>query len=213
MKNRYFGAQYVGDFIKVTNINIYGLDWSVKASALAKIRSLDELYARTELFTEDEDLNSLKRAKSLGNAPQGSGHDCFLKGITVQATFHFPQWMWQQAKRYHWFDIVTSTSTMHCITEFDLDEMCDDYVTPYIKEYLRELVKVYKETKDEEVYQRIISNIPSGLILPAAVTTNYMQLKTMYNQRKHHKMKGWREFCEWCECLPLFNELCIKFDK
>ena len=39
------------------------------------------------------------------------------------------------------------------------------------------------------------------------MTTNYRQLKTIYLQRKNHKLKEWHEFCAWCESLPYFMEL------
>lgn len=41
-----------------------------------------------------------------------------------------------------------------------------------------------------------------------SVSTNYLQLKTMYRQRKHHKLKeDWNAFCQMCEKLPMFLEL------
>lgn len=42
------------------------------------------------------------------------------------------------------------------------------------------------------------------------MTTNYRQLKTIYFQRKDHKLDEWHKFCDWCESLPLFKELCLK---
>ena len=41
----------------------------------------------------------------------------------------------------------------------------------------------------------------------ATMTTNYQQLKTMYLQRRYHKLTEWRTFCKWCEELPHFVEL------
>jgi len=39
------------------------------------------------------------------------------------------------------------------------------------------------------------------------MTTNYQQLKTMFTQRKNHKLSEWHEFCDWCESLPEFTNL------
>ena len=36
----------------------------------------------------------------------------------------------------------------------------------------------------------------------ARLTTNYRSLKTIYSQRKNHRLPEWREFCEWIETLP-----------
>jgi len=39
------------------------------------------------------------------------------------------------------------------------------------------------------------------------ITTNYLQLKTIYRQRKNHKLPEWRIFCDWILSLPEFKEL------
>ena len=44
--------------------------------------------------------------------------------------------------------------------------------------------------------------VPSGMELTARMTTNYRQLKTIYRQRKDHRLPEWREFCRWLETLP-----------
>lgn len=49
-----------------------------------------------------------------------------------------------------------------------------------------------------------------GDILGARITTNYLQLKTMYGQRKTHRRPEWKEFCEWCDGLQMFKELTRK---
>jgi hypothetical protein len=38
------------------------------------------------------------------------------------------------------------------------------------------------------------------------MTTNYRQLKTIYSQRKTHRLPEWKEFCAWIETLP-YSEL------
>jgi hypothetical protein len=34
-------------------------------------------------------------------------------------------------------------------------------------------------------------------------------LKTIYYQRKNHKLPEWREFCQWIEELPYFKDLVL----
>ena len=42
------------------------------------------------------------------------------------------------------------------------------------------------------------------------VSTNYMQLQTMYNQRKNHKLReDWGNFCKFVEGLPLAEMLIL----
>jgi len=54
----------------------------------------------------------------------------------------------------------------------------------------------------KHLYLRVLYSVPSGLRLTAGITTNYLQLKTIYHQRKDHRLPEWREFCKWIEALP-----------
>jgi len=42
------------------------------------------------------------------------------------------------------------------------------------------------------VFQNIIANLPSGYLKWMGVSTNYLQLKTIYKQRRHHKLEEWQ---------------------
>ena len=51
--------------------------------------------------------------------------------------------------------------------------------------------------------------LPQGQMKQGALITNYLQLKTIYKQRKEHQLKqDWGILCEIIEKLPLFKELC-----
>lgn len=50
-----------------------------------------------------------KAITNLANAKIGSGHDCFLKGITVSFDIKYPVYWSPQFQRYHFADIVSST--------------------------------------------------------------------------------------------------------
>jgi hypothetical protein len=41
------------------------------------------------------------------------------------------------------------------------------------------------------------------------ISTNYLQLKTIYKQRRKHKLEEWKYFCDWIETLPQAKELII----
>jgi len=65
-----------------------------------------------------------------------------------------------------------------------------------------------------EVFMKIISNTPMGLEMWMGVTTNYLQLRTIYMQRNGHKLKeDWGKFCAWCESLDNFVEFCLKGER
>lgn len=187
---------------KITNYHVFGLSEAIKASG----NPMRTIIEHGENTTKD-----LQRAVKLGSVPTGTGHDNFLKGVIVQADFTAPLYWWKQAQRYHWFDFVSSQSTMHCLFEFDVDKQCTSDVDPRVIEITNEKIKEYKEMADkidadqkEYLWRGIIATLPSGFCLGASMTTNYQQLKTMYLQRKTHKLAEWRIFCDWCEGLPYF---------
>lgn len=199
--------------MKINNVNIYGLNESVVASGYPFRTEIGNFTCAT-----DKDYN---RAIKLGNAKLGSGHSQFLIGIIVQFDLTLPLKVWTEAQRYHFLDFVSSCSTMHCITKFDVKKQCNEYVDDRIIKILQEKIDLYNDLdlydkntdKGKSLYLEILYNIPSGFELTARMTTNYMQLKTIYSQRRQHKLPDWREFCKWIETLPHFTELCLERDK
>ena len=194
--------------IKVDNARVYGLEESIVASGYPM---------QVDTFNIDEiDLidKDYKRAKHLGNAVAGSGHDCFLKGIIVQIDLQVPEYIWRQLDRYHFIDYVSSQSKMHRITRIDLDSVCNRYVYDEVKEILKSIIDKYEAETDtdkkKELLNEIIDNTPAGLMLTARMTTNYLQLKSIINQRSNHKMQEWKYLCDWFKTLPMFKELVCK---
>ena len=203
----------------VSNVRVYGLEESIKR-------------AKYPMSTDVDKLNSevTSRIKSLGNADKGSGHDQFLTGIIVQFDLTFTVKAWTEAERYSFLDFVSSQSTMHRITKFNLDEVYVKYVDPRIIEIMKEKVAEYNRIdfewktgltpqsveiqqahieKMKQRYLEILYSNPCGFKLTAGMSTNYRQLKTIYSQRKTHRLPEWREFCDWIETLPMFKELCL----
>lgn len=185
----------------ITNSRVYGLEESIIASGYPMSTEIDG-------YTISE--KDMKRAGKLGNAKAGSGHDCYLKGIVVQFDLTVPQYIWMQMERYHFADIVSSQSKMHRITKMDLKKQCNEYVDERIIEILQHYIDLYNENPSQGQFHYVVSNCPMGYNLTARITTNYLQLKTIYNQRRHHKMQEWHEICDWMETLPMFRELCLQ---
>ena len=176
----------------VKNAEVYGLNDSIKASKYPM--SVD---------TDKCNTNVTDGTKVLASAAPGTGHDQFLTGIIVQFDLTFTVKAWTEAQRYHFLDFVSSQSTMHRIAQFDLDEAYSDYVDPRMVETMKEKVADYNENPTPEKYLQILYSNPCGFKLTARMTTNYRQLKTIYRQRKTHRLPEWREFCQWIETLPM----------
>jgi hypothetical protein len=84
----------------------------------------------------------------------------------------------------------------------DFAEQFNSYVTARTMIECNRLKAAYQEDPTPENYLRLLYNLPSGLEITARMTTNYRQLKTIYQQRKDHRLPEWREFCKWVETLP-----------
>lgn len=202
----------VEGIIKVDNVRVYGLNESVIASGYPMQIETYDMNVRDVITDEILTEKDLKRAKHLGNATPGSGHDCFAKGITVQFDLQVPEYIWRQLDRYHFIDYVSSQSKMHRILKMDIDKTCNKYVLDRTKETLKNLIDTYnRETNDlgkKELFNHIIANTPCGLMLTARMTTNYLQLKSIVNQRSNHKMQEWRLLCDYFKTLPMFDLVC-----
>lgn len=187
----------VEDFGCVSNAVVYGLDESIKR-------------AKYPMAVNVGDLNTdiTKGIIALATSQKGDGHDNWLNGVVVQFDLEYTVKAWTEAERYHFLDFVSSQSTMHRIAKFDLDNQYSEYTDKRTIEVVKELVAKYNETKDPEDYLRILYSNPCGFKLIAGMTTNYRQLKTIYAQRKNHRLPEWREFCQWIETLPM-SELIV----
>lgn len=203
--------------MEITNVKIYDLEESLIASGYPM---------RTELTQTEITDKDIKRGKSLSKATQtgNSAHNQFMTGIRVSFDLTCSNKMWIEAERYRFLEFVSSQSTMHRITKFDLDKTYNEYVDPRIIEIMKEKVEDYKKflgenpsMEDEDGYNEkckqkfleIVYSNPAGFELTARMTTNYRCLKNIYIQRKDHRLPEWRKFCAWIETLPYFKELIL----
>lgn len=202
----------------ITNYKVYDLEETLVASGYAMI----EDYSVGKIWCEQDDIilaqntgvlsdnKHYKRALKLSKAPLNSGHVSFAKGIVVNMDITFTNKAWIEFQRYHFADIITGMSTMHRISKFDLDEAFNEYVDPQIIERLKELQETYLESKSKEDYLKLLYSTPAGLEMTGRVTTNYLQLMNMWQQRHNHRLPEWRQFAnELLEKLPLFKEFLI----
>ena len=206
---------------KIENTEVYGLNKSIIASGNPMRTKMSD---NTAEYTEKD----LSRMELLGNTKVGEGHDQALTGIIVQFDLYAPLYQWKEIQRYHFLDFVSSQSTMHRLAKFQVKDQCVSDTDPEILERYQVLLDQYNAMPDENngsnangsnaadskkaLWRVLVASLPCGFVLGATMTTNYRQLKTIYNQRKHHKLREWHEFCDWCDTLPLFKELCLGTD-
>ena len=192
--------------LEISNWKVYDLEESINACRYSMFNEIPE---------EIDFEKSLERAKKLAKCPTNSGECNFLCGIRVAYDIKYPQYISPELQRYHFNDIVTSQSKMHKLLKMNLEKCCNKYVTKETIDNLNKYIQEYNVihqvgSSTLEWYHKwmtVISNCPMGLELTMRCTTNYLQLRTIYHQRKHHKLiEDWGAYCSWIETLPYAKE-------
>jgi len=162
----------------------------------------------TGKYDFEKALKHYKRICKLASSPDGSGHRNFLSGVIVSFNVTGTNAWWMQFERYHFAQIVSSMSKMHRLKKMveTEDFAFHDKVFENGIELLKSLA-LYVDKDDVVDEEQLVYNCPMGLELTARVTTNYLQLRTIYTQRKNHRLKEWRDFCAWIAELPYAKEL------
>ena len=163
----------------------------------------------------------------------GSEHRKFLRQIFVSVDITAPLYWWKEFDTYKVGTVANSCSTMHTIhkKEFELDDfeygklMCgfvdedtDEWSEQNLWSYIMECVinalniarKSYLDTNEKQYWYAMIQLLPSSYLQKRTVTLNYENLRTIYFQRRSHKLDEWRRaFCDWIKTLPYAEELII----
>lgn len=202
----------------ITNLKVYDLFESFVASGYAMISDYDLDCIKKEIAGLEYDSHDArervmfyndhtKRAFRLIKNPLNSGHCSFAKGIVVNMDITFTNKAWIEFQRYHFADIITGMSTMHRISKFDLSNAFNEFTDPQIISRLQELQEEYNADRSQENYLKLLYSTPSGLKMTGRITTNYLQLMNVWQQRHNHRLPEWRQFCkELQDKLPFFED-------
>jgi hypothetical protein len=171
-------------------------------------------------FVEDEfkiGENDMNLALNLTKG--GPEHRKFLRMLHVQFDITLPRFVWSEFDTYH-HNTKNSTSTMHkllavgkpiTLEMFDYDDDIKDVLEIVIKK-IEEIRKEYVK-KDCPNRNKLLLNakrlLPEGFFQMRTVDTNYEEIRTIYHQRKYHRLPHWHEFCRWVETLPYAEEFII----
>lgn len=162
----------------------------------------------------ENDLNLAKRLIS-----GGTEHRKFLRQIQVWCDITAPFYWWKEADTYKVGTVANSCSTMH---KFLADEFTEedfsidnDLLRKQTVEDFNNLRILYLKSTDKEEKSRVwkggIQMLPCGYNQMRTVSMNYENLRSMYHQRKNHKLTEWSvDFCDWVKTLPYAAELIIE---
>lgn len=120
--------------------------------------------------------------------------------------------------------VANSCSTMHKLTseEITLDNFSftnfEEFKDPNTQFFIKELQectvadcellrKIYNKAKDPRIWRVLVEILPSAYIQKRTWTANYQVLRNIYFQRRNHKLKEWRDFCDIIKNFPYGKEL------
>lgn len=144
-------------------------------------------------------------------APLDRGHNTFLAMIGAWLDIQAPRYWWQEADRYKVGTVLQSESTMHTIhtRAFSKEMFQDEDIPDFYLTHLNILREAYLETKDKEIWRKIIKDKPESFLQRRILYCNYMNLRNIIIQRKGHKLQEWALFiesihaqCQHPELLP-----------
>ncbi|MCF0229250.1 MAG: hypothetical protein HUJ76_06095 [Parasporobacterium sp.] len=155
----------------------------------------------------------------------GSEHRKFLRQIFVAVDITAPLYWWKEFDTYKIGTVANSTSTMHKLSSRPITVDCfeiDDIDKEVFGEYrIQEIIDIceslrlkYLETKDKKYWKALVRWLPEGWLQTRTVTMNYENIRTIYHQRKNHKLNEWSgldkaeltNFMEWIRSLPYAKE-------
>lgn len=175
---------------------------------------------RPDIFVIGE--SDMRLAQSLILA--GNEHAKFMRMIHVCVDVDMPRYFWSEADTYH-FGTKNSCSTMHKLLNnttpitTSLFMTCAEDIDWWrdtisrLEKMRLEYKKIQQTTKNKRQLDRLLIRakrmLPEGFLQMRTWDTNYAELRNMYFQRRHHRLKAeWTDtFCKWVESLPYAKEL------
>lgn len=179
------------------------------------------------MYTFTVGKNDMKLAQSL--IKSGPEHRKFLRMIHVSADINMPRYFFSEMDTYH-FNTKNSESTMHRLLNTnepitkDLfvcskeDEDILNTIIEYLESMRRDfkMIQDNKEDKDKSkklnrLLVRAKRLLPEGFLQLRTWDSNYEEIRTMYFQRKNHRLQEeWHDvFCKWVETLPYAKEFIL----
>ncbi len=216
------------------NTEVWGFEHAVRGmrNPLASWNKSDSDWFLKSLIDKNYILGPKDLDLCQGLIRGGPEHRKFLRQIFVSVDITAPRYWWTEADTYKVGTVANSCSTMHTIhkKEFTMEDFStdhlmivdeDEYGNPDEKnlwwETMKDVIDIlniaranYIRTIDRRYWYAMIQLLPQSYNQKRTVTLNYENVRTMYFQRRHHKLDEWRVgFCNWVKTLPYAEELII----
>lgn len=119
------------------------------------------------------------------------GHNKFLESIQTWWEIKAPRYWWSEMDTYRIGTSKQSESTMHTLGRKTLTK--DDFagnIPGCVIEYLNQLIE------DKVSLEEIKAVLPEGFLQTRIMNINYKTLRNMILQRRNHRLKEWKIFCD-----------------
>lgn len=204
--------------MKITNIEVYGLE-----VALRSMRNPMNSWSRIDSTGSEKD-DTFKIGEADLNLAQrlikgGSEHCKFLRQIHVWVDIEVPRYLWSEIDTYK-YNTKNSTSTMHRLFEADKEITLENFYTKDLNEEDLTIIgsiiehlnllrnKWLNDGKNFKYVAKAKKILPECYLQMRTIDTNYAELRNIYFQRRHHRLKEeWGMICRWIESLPYAKEL------
>jgi len=151
----------------------------------------------------------------------GASHRKFMRMIVVWCDIIAPLELFKQIDTYKVGTVCNSCSTMHKITakSFEISDFSFEEVkTPEGALEMQHVIDRLNFLRDqylhfdsnsnsttftkEDIWREIIAFLPESYNQKRTLMLNYEVLRSIYHDRKGHRLKDWATFREWIETLP-----------
>jgi len=214
--------------MKFENTHVYGI-----LDAIRGARNPLESWSKSDSYLDaghntiigPNDMRLLQNLLNASVKDRSNSHSKFLRQIVLSVDITAGLHWFKEFDTYKVGTTANSTSTMHklattpiCLACFETDDMRSvdlgdadgnykDHIVHMI-EFLETLRQRYLETKDKQYWKELIRWLPESWLQTRTVTANYQVIRSMYFDRRNHKLTEWSEsFVDWVKTLPYAEEL------
>ncbi len=169
-----------------------------------------------------DDMRVCKTLIAADGAKKAAGepNSKFLQMIEVWVCVEAPLCFWKEADTYR-HSVKSSTSTMHRINKYIIDETCfepkptNGKISSLIDiQKLEEARQKFNETHDKDTWYDLIYGLGDSWLQTRMWHFNYSTLRNICQWRLHHKQNTWsgddndtmENFIAWAKTLPYAKE-------
>jgi hypothetical protein len=167
--------------------------------AVLSVRAAMKSYDKMEFVDRGLGESDKRLLTSLVKA--GPEHRKGIRQIMAWFSIKAPRYWWQEFDTYRIGIDKGSESTMHTLLSrpLTLEDLEEGTFSHEDLDKLNELVAECKQNNSIENLVALKGKLPEGFLQKRYICASYEALRTIYQQRKSHRLPHWSKFCKWLE--------------